>query len=411
MSKKICILFILVLITGCLVSCLMLVSCYKSSPSESDPHFTVNTPSSFVNLNPENLKPDEYYTSFRQGESTISQYLVTPYGMYNIDFERYIYYSEKGNTKYVKLCNKPDCNHSTIDCNAYVGGYSIGYYKDKIYYKTYNSLNCMDMDGSNHKRVKTLYEGYDNNFGYFHNGYYYYIITKGGGIGTLGNDDNNLYRVKIDDNSEPEIVMTDDIILSLSMFLVVEDNIYLSTFNTVNISGSYLYSFSIETKTLSKTTDYWSDVGAAYHNKDYGYCYRPNEGIYEYTVATNDITLVKKIKFDNHGYCGARFYSDYIYLIHNRNEDYRAIREQELILHIYDWDYNLIDSIEFNLVENNKVGGFLTDVGDYIIFTSDFSKKPDYYIDKSEIGTGNLIFHKIEDWQMQSWPDIGSAHN
>jgi len=363
MLKKIYTLIILVLIAGCLASC------SKSSPLDSYPHNAGNEFPSFVKLDPENLKPEEYYSSFRQGESTISQYLVTPYGMYNIDFERYIYYSEKGNTKYVKLCNKPDCNHSTIDCNAYVGGYSIGYYKDKIYYKTYNSLNCMDMDGSNHKRVKTLYEGYDN----------------------------NLYRVKIDDNSEPEIVMTDDIILSLSMFLVVEDNIYLSTFNTVNISGSYLYSFSIETKTLSKTTDYWSDVGAAYHNKDYGYCYRPNEGIYEYTVATNDITLVKEIKFDNHGYCGARFYSDYIYLIHNRNEDYRAIREQELILHIYDWDYNLIDSIEFNLVENNKVGGFLTDVGDYIIFTSDFSKKPDYYIDKSEIGTGNLIFHKIED--------------
>jgi hypothetical protein len=68
------------------------------------------------------------------------------------------------------------------------------------------------------------------------------------------------------------------------------------------------------------------------------------------------------------------------------------------ILYIYDWDYNLIDSVKFDKINNRTTaGGFMSDVDNYIIFASNFNEKPDYYIDKSEIGTGNLMFHMIED--------------
>jgi len=397
MIKKLSTLLILVLAVGCMASCLMLASCSKPSSLESNPHIAGNEFSSYVKLDQEDLKPEEYYTSLRQGESSVARYLETPYGIYNLDSDRYIYYSEKGNTKYVKLCNRPDCNHNTADCNAYTGAYKIGYYKDKIYYTSNNSLSCMDMDGTNHMGLKTLYDFPDPNLGYFHNGYYYYIITKGGTPGSPGNVDNNLYRVKIDDNSEPEIILTDDIILDAQMFFVADDNIYLTIYNYVNSPGCYLYSFSIETEALSKITDYWSGYGAVYHNEDYGYCYRANEGIYKYNVATNEITLEKEIKFDNHGICGVKFYPDYIYLDHECNEDPRVNPTQEQVLYIYDWDFNLIDSIKFDHVVPNRIGGFVTDVGDYIIYSSNWGEKPDYYIDKSEIGTGNLMFHKIED--------------
>ena len=398
MIKKLSILLTLVLVAGCIASCLMLVSCSKPSPLESNPHNAGNEFSSYVKIDPENLKPEEYYTSLRQAESSVARYLETPYGIYTLDSDRYIYYSEKGNTKYVKLCNRPDCNHSTANCNAYTSAYKIGYYKNKIYYVSNNSLSCMDMDGTNHMGLKTLYEFPDPNLGYFHNGYFYYIITKGGTPGSPGNVDNNLYRVKIDDNSKPEIVLTDDIILNAQMFFVADESIYLTINNFVTSPGCYLYSFSIETKTMSKITDYWSGYGATYFNEDYGYCYRANEGIYKYSVATNEIALEKEIKFDNHGICGARFYSDYIYLIHELSDDPRVNPMQDQILYIYDWDFNLIDSIKFDHVVPNRIGGFVTDVGDYIIYSSCWSKKPDYYIDKSEIGTGNLMFHKIEDW-------------
>ena len=393
MVKKISMLLILVLATGCLASC------GKSSLLESDPHNTENVPPSYINHDPESLKPDEYYTSLRQNESGIARYLDTPYGMYflHINSEKYVYYSEKGNTKYVKLCNKPDCNHKTEDCNAYVGGYYMGYYEDKIYYVSGSSLNCMNMDGSNHMKLKTFHDYPDPNFGYFHNGYLYYLIIKGGTVGSPGNIDNNLYRVKIDDNSKPEIVLTDDIILDISMFVIVGDTIYLYILNP-NTWGCYLYSYSTKTDTLKKITDYWFSIGAAYIDENYGYCYRANEGIYKYNVATNEITLEKEIKFDNHGECSVKFLPDYIFLMHFTSEDRRLNYAKNQILYIYDWDYNLVDSIVFDKVPDKEYGGYLTYFDDYIVFSSDYNHEPDYYIDKSEIGTGNLMFHKIEDW-------------
>jgi hypothetical protein len=390
MIKKISTLLILVLAVGCLASC------SKSSPLESDSNNTENAPSSFVDLDSESLKPDDYYTSLRQGESSVARYLETPYGMYHLSTDKYIYYSENGNTKYIKLCNRPDCNHSTTDCNAYAGTYRIGYYKDKIYYMSGSSLNCMDMDGGNHMGIKTLSDSPDSTFGYFHNGYFYYIITKAGTPASPANVDNNLYRVKIDDNSKPEIILTDDIILDACMFFVIDDNIYLEIYN-YDVPGCYLYSYSNITGTLFKITDYWSGYGTTYFTEDYGYSYRANEGIYKYNVATNEITLEKEIKFDNHGLCGARFYPDYIYLIHELSDDPRVNPTQDEVLYIYDWNFNVIDSIKFGHVMPGRIGGFVTDVGDYIMYSSNWGQKPDYYIDKSEIGTGNLTFHKIED--------------
>ena len=388
MIKKISILLILVLAVGCLASC------SKPSPSESNPSNTGNESSSIGNLNTDSLKPESYYTSFKQG-ITIGKYLETPYGTYYCSFLGYLYYSEKGNTKYIKLCNKPDCNHNSNDCNSYIGTAPIGYYDGKIYYEVWNNINCMDMDGSNHKRVKTLYEGYDNNFGFFHNGYYYYVITKGGCLGAIGNDDNNLYRVKVDDDSKPEIVLTNDVILKICLFMIDEDNIYIIANIPDNSKFVSLYSYSTVSKSWSELSDAFGGPGAYYINDDTGYCYINNKGFYEIDIDTKQMKQMKALEFENEGICSALYYPDYIYLIHNLSDDSRLNRTQSQILYIYDWDYNLIDSVEFDKAYGT--GGFVGDVDGYIIFTSNFDVKPEYYIDKSEIGTGNLMFHKIED--------------
>jgi hypothetical protein len=376
MSKKICILIILILIAGCLASC--------NKKSIKEP------------FESSDIKPESYYTSYKQGLTT-GKFLETPYGTYISSGDGYLYYSEKGNTKYIKLCNKPDCTHSSEDCNAYIKRSIIGYYDDKIYYVVWNNLNCMDMDGSNHKRVKTLYEGYDNNFGYFHNGYYYYVITKAGTIYLLGNDDNNLYRVKVDDDSKPEIILTNDAILKLDMFTIVGDNIYINEhhLNASNDMTISLYSYSLISKTWSKLTDNWKGAGSSYIDDNMGYCYLKNIGLYEYDLSTNEMNLVKPLEFENGGRCSVFFRPDYIYLIHYNSESPDYLNQ---ILYIYDREYNLIDSVKFDKVyEQSSIGGFVLDVDNYIIFTSNFNEKPDYYIDKSEIGTGNLMFHKIED--------------
>ncbi len=391
MIRKISILLTVVLIAGCIASCLMLVSCNKPLSSENG-LFNAETGSPAIGkIDTDGTKPDSYYTSSKQGV-TIGKYLETPYGTYYCSFEGYLYYSEKGNTKYIRLCNKPDCAHNSEDCNSYIHSSPIGYYDDKIYYKIWNSIYCLDMDGNNHMMVKRLYEGYDSNFGYFHNGYYYYIITKSGIPGAIGNDDNNFYRVKVDDDSKPEIVLTNDAILHLSFFTIAEDNIYIIESILNNYLFKTLYSYSTVSKSWSKLTDAWGGPGTYYINDDTGYCYINNKGFYEIDIDTKQMKQMKALKFENEGICSALYYPDYIYLIHYTNEPFDFLNQ---ILYIYDWDYNLIDSVEFDKAYGT--GGFVGDVDGYIIFTSNFDVKPEYYINKSEIGTGNLMFHKIED--------------
>ena len=390
MLKKICIFIILVLIAGYLASC----NKSPSSSLESYPSNNGTESSSIGKLNTDSLKPESYYTSYKQGVTT-GKFLETPYGTYFSSADGYLYYSEKGNTKYIKLCNKPDCSHSSFDCNAYLNGSTIGYYDDNIYYEESNNINRMDMDGSNHRIVKTLYEGNINNFGYFHNGYYYYIITKGGTMGALGNDDNNLYRVKVDDDSKPEIILTNDAILQLRMFTIAGDNIYVIECNVDDTKFTSLYSYSIISKKWLKLTDNWTGAGASYIDENMGYCYLKNIGLYEYVLSTNEMNLVKPLEFENGGTCSVFYRPDYIYLIHYNNSSSRYMNQ---ILYIYDRDYNLIDSVKFDKINNRTTaGGFMSDAGNYIIFASNFKGKPDYYIDKSEIGSGNLMFHKIED--------------
>jgi len=387
MIKKISILLIIALIAVCLASC------NKPLPLESNPINTGNESSFIGYLNTDNLKPESYYTSFKQG-ITIGKYLETPYGAYYCSFDGYLYYSEKGNTKYIRLCNKPDCNHNSMDCNAYISrsAIGIGYYDNKIYYAVWNNIYCMDMDGSNHKRVKTLYEVYDSNFGFFHNGYFYYVITKGGCLGAIGNDDNNLYRAKVDDDSKPEIVLTNDAILKISLFMIDDDNIYIIANIPDNSKFVSLYSYSTISKSWSELSDAFGGPSAYYIIDDTGYCYINNKGFYEIDIDTKEMKQMKALEFENEGICSALYYLDYIYLIHYTNEPFNFLNQ---ILYIYDWDYNLIDSVEFDKVYGT--GGFVGDVDGYIIFTSNFDVKPEYYIDKSEIGTGNLMFHKIED--------------
>ena len=337
-------------------------------------------------------KNEEHYTLFRQSDFTVGKFLQTPYGFFYKSFNEYLYYSKDGHMKYTKLCGKPDCSHNTKDCNAYIGISPIGYYNHKLYYFVRNTLFTMNMDGNEHKRVKTLYEGMDGHFGYFHNGYYYFVITKGGSIGFSGNDDNNLYAVKVDDSSKPVILLTDDIIKTITMFNLVGDNIYFFNYNLGNFE---LYSYSMITKELMKLGNKWSTYGSCYFDDKFGYCYLPNEGFYEYDIYGKDLVNVKPVKFEDEGICSAFYYSDYIYLVHYCGE--KPSHENQ-ILYIYDRKYNLVDSINFDKVVGKwSMGGFITDVGDYILYASDFNDKPDYYIDKSEIGTGELKFHKIED--------------
>jgi hypothetical protein len=240
-----------------------------------------------------------------------------------------------------------------------------------------------------------LYEEHCSNHGYFHNGYYYYIKTNFAEYnGVKGKDDPTLYRIKVDDKSESEVLLTNDLILQADMFTMIGDNIYMSVHSSDSEKISSLYSYSTVSKMLTKLTDDWTVNGTYSIDENRGYCYLKNKGFYEYDFGTNEMSLVKPIELENGGMCAAFYFDNFIYLIHYNSVPFDY---ENQVIYIYDRDYNLLNSIVFDKANVKKSGGLLSYVDGYIIFCSNFRDKPDYYIDISEIGTGVLKFHKIED--------------
>jgi hypothetical protein len=75
MFKKLSTLLLIVLVIGCLASCA------KFSHLESGSDNTDTRPSHSITHSSDDTKPEEYYTAFRQGEFSVSAYLVTPYSI------------------------------------------------------------------------------------------------------------------------------------------------------------------------------------------------------------------------------------------------------------------------------------------------------------------------------------------
>jgi hypothetical protein len=387
----------------------------SEEPLASDP----DNSDGFIILQPDLLEPDQYYTTMRQKGILRGSYMETPYGIYYNQSDNFLYYSQYGTTKYLKLCTKTDCSHEYDNCDAFIGeNKPIAYYKDHIYYVSSDIYSMkfylykMDMDGKNREKVKQIYEedAYTGvtPYGILYDGYYYFIRMEGSGIGESQIKDHNLYRLKIDDDSKCEVVFTNDLISDICAFTVAKDNIFFYIknsgssgydANTYKETTYDLYAFSIETNEWTHLSDQWPGLSCGYFDEVHAYCYKFNDGFYELDLDSKLAAKVKNTAIEG-GWKSNAFYSeDLIYIINFYTEGTSLTspyRNQTLF--IFDRQYNLIDQIFIDYItDDSPTGNMVADIGDYIIFASDYNSTPDFYLIKSDIGTGNLAFHEIVD--------------
>jgi hypothetical protein len=69
-----------------------------------------------------------------------------------------------------------------------------------------------------------------------------------------------------------------------------------------------------------------------------------------------------------------------------------------MMLYVYDVRYELVDQTAIDIPLSNKnVCALYAVDSDYLLFASNpVAGMPDYYIDKSQIGTGNMEFVKMD---------------
>ena len=143
-----------------LLCLLLLTACTQQEP-------TVDTATSSVTKNPTEVP------SALADENADNNYLVnnnfqfmteSDSTIYKIVIDR-IYYYDKASGISGPICGKPDCDHTGMDCDAYIGtGRAIQYYNNSLYFVScdYNIFPAefwlwkADVNGQNREKIKLL---------------------------------------------------------------------------------------------------------------------------------------------------------------------------------------------------------------------------------------------------------------
>lgn len=369
-------------------------------------------------------------SGLRRAGLTAVPFDVTNEGFYYIscpvgsNTNSYILYCDNNSDSVIKLCGRADCTHDTTDCNAYVGStcFAISYWNGYLYavYEEYvesignhNLILCrMNLDGSNRVVVRDLHQfALDNDLEYAH----YSLMTDGylkfsighyekQPDGSLQPESDEHYYFALDGSmAEPKILASEvgslyscgDVILSLGE--AQHGAVY----------GGY-YDWHPETDTATYLCDHpgqpgWFGETEAYYYKD--------GGVYRLTYATG----TEEKLFDT-GLTGKYYAIILPDCIIVANSDFNNLSDKNL--YIYSWDYKLVDTIAitYPLMCYMVDEAVVAETAERIILTNSTLGLPLYYIEKSELGTGNAKIHSFKlpdltDEELAYWEDLEWLNN
>ena len=366
----------------------------------------------------------------RAGLNTVP-FDVTDDGFYYVSLRTnaspnsYILYSDNDSDIVIKLCGRADCTHDTKDCNAYVGEtcFAISCWNGSLYavYEEYmesignhNLILCrMNPDGSNRVVVRDLHQfALDNDlefasYSLMTDGYLKFSIGhyEKQPDGSLQPETDEHYYFALDGSmAEPKMLESEvgslyscgDVILSLG------DAQHGAVY------GGY-YDWHPETDTATYLCDHpgqpgWFGETEAYYYKD--------GGVYRLTYATG----TEEKLFDT-GLTGKYYAIILPDCIIVANSDFQNLADKNL--YIYSWDYKLVDTIAitYPLMCYMVDEAVVAETAERIILTNSTLGLPLYYIEKSELGTGNAKIHSFklpdlttaeaEYWEDQEWLNNG----
>lgn len=336
----------------------------------------------------------------------------------------YILYSDNNSDMVIKLCGRADCTHDTKDCNAYVGStcYAISCWNGYLYVVYEEAdvnmgqnliLYRMNLDGSDRVVVLDLHQfALDNDLEYAASG----LMTEGYLKFAIGHyekqpdgslhpvRDENYYFALDGSTKEPKILESEvgslyscgDVILSLG------EAQHGATY------GGY-YDWNPETDTATYLCDHPGQPGWFGETEAY---YFKNGGVYRLTYATG----AEEKLFDTEltGKYYAIILPDCLIVA---SSDFENPSDKNL--YIYNWDYKLVDTIAitYPLMCYMVDEAVVAETAERIILTNSTLGLPLYYIEKSELGTGNAKIHafKLPDmteaereyWEDQEWLNNG----
>lgn len=331
---------------------------------------------------------------------------VSPDGVYFLNYQSdgaYILYVDHSSDTVIKLCGRPDCSHKGIDCNAFITkGSKLTYYNGYLYSMAGSgseeeaSLLRIDADGSNHVEVLNLLAFAKENGGdymrcdlitdgicFFHT--VHWVETEGDdpSYTTIKGEALDYYYYRLDGTmEEPALLQSGGILYNCG-------NVTLSYSIEAKNDGMYgsYWSWDAKTDTLTYLTDHPGVPG--YFDETQGYYFKDGQ-ICRLTYATQKEEVLAETGLTER-YVLISF-PDCLVLA--SREDDETIADKNL--YFYNWDFELIDTIAIEYAHSLRIERLVIAETAERVILSDDGATPKYYIEKSELGTGNAKVHKFQ---------------
>lgn len=331
---------------------------------------------------------------------------VSPTGVYfipeihNFDAQRFIMYVDHGSDQVIKLCGRADCTHDDADCNACIyEPQQLSFFDGYLYVKgkretsigtTFetepkSSLWRVDPDGSNwveafdHTAFGEELLGSDGRIDLaiemISDGYALWSVSKRNETidGQLDVQKSGYYLYPLDGSEDPRQSETNgwalyqcgDVLLTLR-----------GETQHGGENGSY-WDWDWEMDTITYLTDHPGVPG--WFGKEQGYYFRDG-AICRLTYATQEEEVMVDTGLEGKYY--AFCLPDCIIL---------ASREEtDVNLYFYNWAFQLVDTVPLDFPHTERTEFLvLEETAERVILTDDIVYGwPKYYIEKSELGTG-----------------------
>lgn len=342
----------------------------------------------------------------RSGVHMVCDFEVTDSGIYYIYspmdevLAPFILYADHGSDTIIKLCGRPECDHSTYDCDAYFySAADIMYYEGYLYvlaeYVGYSKLFRMDLDGRN--RVEILDMGSQvGAYGYslvenswMGNGVVFFLLVKDIGEDGIGQCCNYYYKLDGSMKGPEPINLGDGIYASFNA-----GESFRCTDWDVDVSQYYIW--DPETNTYHYLTDYpggygYFDDEIGIYWKD-GYVYR-----LDYETGESEVLFDTGLEGDYWLQC----FPDSLVVgafddgTHWADPDWEFVDDNKL--YIYNWAFELVDVVELDYPHSIDSGkAIIAETAERYILSMNWGALPRYYIEKSELGTGKVKIHEFK---------------
>lgn len=405
-----------------LIAMLLLTACganalpdNTTAPTEAQPQYDWMAAESPIPVRRSGLR--------RAGLNTVP-FDVTNEGFYYIscpvgsNSSSYILYGDNNSDTVIKLCGRADCTHDSPDCNAYAGStcFAISCWDGYLYAVIEESgdlgedslkLYRMNLDGSERVVVLDMDQfALDNDLefasyslmtdGYLKFSIGHYEKQPDGSL--MGVSDEHYYFALDGSMKEPNILESEvgslyscgDVILSLG------------DAQNGGTHGGY-YDWHPETDTTTYLCDHPGQPGWFGETEAY---YFKNGGVYRLTYATG---MEEKL-FDT-GLTGKYYATILPDCIIVASKDFDNPSDKNL--YFYNWNYELVDTvaITYPFMGYMVTDAIAAETAERIILTNSTLGRPMYYIEKSELGTGNVKIHSfnlpdLTDEEQEYWEDL-----